>query len=838
MIGIVLVSHSKALGEALADLVQQVSTEPIRIAVAAGAGEDYDEFGTDTLQIMQAIEQVYEDDGVLLLMDLGSAILSAEMAVELLPPEMQEKILFCPAPLIEGAIAAGVQAGLGSDLETACQEARGALLPKQEQLGFLDQAQPAQEPEEPRIDADTAQQVTLTLRNQYGLHARPAARFVQTAASFDAVIQVTNLTKNKGPVSAKSLNALATLGAVKDHQIEIIASGAQASAALDSLSALVEDNFGEEQVSGAIETAGDIKRPSAEPGALAGIPIAEGIALGPLYQFRPPPPTVPAYPADDPDLELNRLQEAINTVRKSIQKQRRQIAMTAGEDQAGIFEAHELILIDPDLFEGARTNIQSDQMNAAAAWQARINQVAEQYRSLDDPYLQGRAADVIDVGNQVLFELAGEPGNASIEFNHPVILVAEELTPTQTAQLDLDQVEGVITLLGGPTSHSAILARSLGIPAVTGVPASVLRLPDDTRIALDGSRGSVWIEPPDDLRAQLQDRRKQWISNRESLIESSQQPAITRDGHQVEVVANVGSLEDARSAVKNGAEGIGLLRTEFLFLTRNEPPAEEEQYQALLDIASQMGDHPVIVRTLDVGGDKELPYIELPDEANPFLGVRAIRLSLKKTSLFKDQLRAILRTSAQASIRIMFPMVAEMRELIQAKQMLEDVHLALSNEGIAHSWPVETGIMIEVPSAALMAPALAERADFFSIGTNDLTQYTLAAERGNPELSTFADGLHPAVLRLIDMVVRGAHSHKRWVGVCGELAGDPAAAPLLVGLGVDELSMNAAVIPRVKAAIRSINLVDAVQLASRALELSDAASVRQIATEFIEQIHT
>jgi phosphocarrier protein FPr len=749
---------------------------------------------------------------------------------------MQDNILFCPAPLIEGAITAGVQAGLGSDLQTAFTEAQGALLPKREQLGYQVEHQMPAAQELIPLDSETILETKLTLRNQYGLHARPAARFVQLAASFDAAIQVQNLSTGKGPVSAKSLNALATLGTVKEHQIAITASGPGAESALDALIKLVEGNFGE---GAAEETAVPVpvtERADIEPGALTGIPIAEGIALGTLHQYRPLPPPVPNSKAEYPELEWRCLQDAVENVRRSIQKQRQQIAASVGEQQAGIFEAHELILLDPDLLEQTKTYIDVEQMNAAAAWLRSITQIVDQYRSLEDPYLQQRAADVIDVGNQVLFELAGEAAAAPVKFSHPVILVAEELTPTQTAQLDLEQVEGVVTLLGGPTSHSAILARSLGIPAITGVPVSVLRLPDETPIALDGASGALWIEPPEVTTTRLENERQRWLEGRQKLLESSHDPAVTRDGHHVEVVANVGNLQDAKVAAQNGAEGIGLLRTEFLFLTRETPPDEDEQYQAVVEIANEMGDQPVIVRTLDVGGDKALPYIDLPDEANPFLGVRAIRLSLRRPDLFSTQLRAILRAGENANLRIMFPMVAEKSEVTQARKILNDVHQTMENEGIAHSWPIETGIMIEVPSAAMLAPALAAEVDFFSIGTNDLTQYTLAAERGNPELTAFADGLHPAVLHLIRRVVKAAHEQGKWVGVCGELAGDPTAVPVLVGLGVDELSMNAAAIPQAKAIIRSLQLTDALLLASRLLNLTDAPTARQQADEFLNRL--
>lgn len=833
MIGLVIVSHSRGLAQSLVELIRQVSTTELAIAFAAGAGEDHSEFGTDAIEITEAIQSVYSDDGVLVLMDLGSAILSAEMALELLPEEMKSKIMFCPAPLVEGAIAAAVQAGLGSDLKTAFQEAVQALYPKREQLGIEEAHLPAPLPESV---SEPEHEVTLTLRNMHGLHARPAAKFVQTAARFDADIRVYNLNNDKGPVSARSLNAIATLGAVNNHQIRITASGEQSSEALQALSELVNGNFGESVT----EEMPVIRQPAAplvqEAGAIQAVPVSEGVALGPVFHFQLPPPAIPDEPAENPQQEWERLQIAIGMVRKEIKTRHREMSITVGEEQAAIFEAHLLILDDPDLLKNAKAGIFEQGQNAAAAWHVGINKIVEQYHSLPDQYLQQRALDVTDVGNQVLYSLTGEGSETVIKLDHPVILVAEELTPTQTAQLDLEKINGIITLVGGPTSHSAILARSLGIPAITAVPASIARLVEGTPVALDGFSGTLWIDPADKKQAELQTRRNDWLQQRQSLLKTSHEPAITLDSHRIEVVANAGNLQDAQSAIQNGAEGIGLLRTEFLFLTRQEPPTEDEQMDALRQIGMAMQGHPVIVRTLDVGGDKALPYIQLPEEANPFLGVRAIRLSMQRPDLFRTQLRAILRAGKDCTLRIMFPMVAEIGEVRKARQVLQQVHEELTSEKIEHAWPIETGIMVEVPAAAVMAKHLASEVDFFSIGTNDLTQYTMAAERGNPNLSDFSDALHPAVLNLINQVVTAAHENGKWVGICGELAGDPLAAPVLIGLGIDELSLNPAGIPRIKSIVRSIRREDARALAIQTLKSSDAASVRKLAQIFAEKI--
>ncbi len=841
MIGIVIVSHSKALAKSLVDLAKQVASPDVPMAYSGGVGDDHQEFGTDTIDIMEAIQRVSNPEGVLVLMDLGSAVLSTEMALELLPEEIRSKVMVCPAPVVEGAISAAVQASMGNDLQTACNEARQALLPKLEHLGAETGVETIAAASIPVTEV--AQEIILEIQNTYGLHARPAALFVKTAAQYDAQIQVSNLTNGKGPVTAKSMNAVATLGAVKGHRIKVSAIGNQAEKALSDLKKLVENSFGESsqpaataaqalpQVRVQILTQAEIAS-----GAQAATPISEGIALGPAYHYHLPPPPVPQFTPTDPQTEWIQLEDAKSRTKHNIQKQRQQTVLRAGEAQAAIFDAHLLILEDPDLLTAVKKAILDNRQNAAFAWQQQISQVASQYAALEDAYMKQRSADVMDVGNQVLYALAGDHPAEEIKLDHEVILVAEELTPAQTAQLDLKQVLGIITRSGGPTSHAAILARSLGIPAVTGIPESLLTLVEGTTLALDGSHGLYWISPPEETQKELQKKRSNWLAERQQLLQASHQPAVTLDGHTLEVVANVGNLKDAKAAHENNAEGIGLLRTEFLFLTRQTPPDEEEQVKALCDIGELLKPYPVIVRTLDVGGDKPLPYISLPAEANPFLGVRAIRLCLQKPDLFQIQLRAILRSAAQVNLRVMFPMISGIDEVRQARSALLEAHQSMEKEGISHRYPIETGIMVEIPSSAVLAPVLAPEVDFFSIGTNDLTQYTLAAERGNPALANLADALHPAVLNLIDSVVKAAHAHKKWVGVCGELAGDSMAAPVLVGLGVDELSMNAAAIPKVKALIRKMNLSQAADLANACLVAEDALATRQIAGQFIQSL--
>jgi multiphosphoryl transfer protein len=850
MVGIVLVSHSRALATALVDLVRQMNTGDVPLAISAGVGDDRQEFGTDAIELMEAILAVFSSDGVLVLMDLGSAVLSAETALDLLPPEVSEKVRLCPAPFVEGSIAAAVQAGLGSDLETVFAEARSALRPKLEQIDVADERPAISDVEAPSFSDGAS--VELVVRNLHGLHARPAARFVKAAAGYQSDIQVFDHTNNKGPVSAKSLNALATLGAVKGHQIRITARGADAEPALKTLSEMVESGFGEVDQAPIGESN---LPPSGQPGAelavqtgdaIAGeglqivVPVSEGVALGPFYRYRPPLPPVSSENIADPQTAWEQLQQAILVTRSGIQQRGKKLAASLGDEQAAIFDAHEMILQDPDLLDRVHKLIFEQNLNPAAAWKGTIDSTAADYLALDDEYLKQRAVDVNDVGNQVLFALAGKVEGLRIELRQPVILFADELTPTETSSLDMSKVLGLMTVGGGPTSHSAILARALGIPAISGVSRSLETLEDDTLVGLDGFQGRVWVDPQEVVQAELLRQREDWLAERERLQQSGQELGMTRDGVRVEVVANVGNVLDADSAAANGAEGIGLLRTEFLFITRTEAPTEEEQYRLLVEIGAALNKSkntswPMIVRTLDVGGDKELPYVQLEPEANPFLGVRALRLSLRKPELFTPQLRAILRAGAEFHFRIMYPMVANLSEVLQARQALEAVHQALERENIPHGWPVETGIMVEIPSAAILSPILAPHVDFFSIGTNDLTQYTLAAERGNPLLSGLADALHPAVLHLVKQVAEAAHENGKFTGVCGELAGDPLAVPILVGLGVDELSMNPGGIPRAKAILRTIDLAQAQQIASQALLARSAEEVRTIAKVFYDE---
>jgi phosphocarrier protein FPr len=436
--------------------------------------------------------------------------------------------------------------------------------------------------------------------------------------------------------------------------------------------------------------------------------------------------------------------------------------------------------------------------------------------------LAARSADLHDVGYRVLRLLVGADGTGTKLPDHPVVIMAKDLAPSDTAALDKDRVLGFGTAVGGPTAHSAIIARALSLPAVVSAGERVLDIADGTMVILNGETGIVTIEPDEAAIAEAKAAQEKWLALRQAAQKSSTEPAVTKDGHRVEVVANIGGVADADKAMLSGAEGVGLLRTEFLFLERTEAPTEDEQFAVYCDIAKAMAGQPVIIRTLDIGGDKPLPYIEVPPEANPFLGERGIRLCLNRPELLRQQLRAILRAAEFGQLRIMFPMVADISEWRAARAMVEEVRAELNAP------VVELGIMVEIPSAAMMADAFATEVDFFSVGTNDLTQYTLAMDRMHPSLAGKSDGLHPAVLRLIANTIKAAHANGKWVGVCGELGADSQAGPILVGLGVDELSVTVPSIATVKANVRAMTLSEAQNLAERALKCSTAGEVRAL----------
>jgi phosphocarrier protein FPr len=668
-------------------------------------------------------------------------------------------------------------------------------------------------------------QLDIVIHNPTGLHARPAKVFVNTAKQFESDIRVEHGEKK---ANAKSLISMLTLGVESGSQIRILVDGADEEAALQELQTAVANGLGEgdEQTQAPAAQAPkptNGQQPIPEetesaPNMLKGIPAAPGIAIGPIYLLQHEEIEIEET-FQGVSEEEDRLQKAIEKARGQLIGLHKQMMKSAAASEAAIFEVHQEILEDPDLLDAVLARIEKKQ-SAAHAWQTTIDARAQTMAKLNDPLLAGRAADIQDVGYRVLRLLMGSDDQRVSLPDHPVILVANDLSPSDTAALDRNKVLGFVTAAGGPTAHSAIIARALSLPAVVSMGERVLEIENLTTVILNGSNGTLTIEPDAAALGNAQSQQLQLQTAMSDAQKSANQPAITQDGHRVEVVANIGGVADAEKAAASGAEGVGLLRTEFLFLERMTAPTEQEQFEVYRDIVQAMDGRPIIVRTLDIGGDKPLPYIDVTPEANPFLGERGIRLCLNRPELLRKQLRAILRAAEFGRLRIMFPMVADLSEWRAARALVAEVQAELNAP------QVELGIMIEVPSAALMADVFAEEVDFFSVGTNDLTQYTLAMDRMHPSLAGKSDGLHPAVLRLIARTVEAAHAAGKWVGICGELGADPQAVPILLGIGVDELSVSVPAIAPVKAQIRSLSLEDARKLAQSALNRRTAAEVR------------
>lgn len=818
MVGIVIVSHSAKLAAGVQELAIQMVQGDVKIAVAAGIDDQENPFGTDVMQVYQAIESVYSDRGVVVLMDLGSAVLSAEMALEFLLEEQRDKVRLCEAPLVEGTIAAVVQAANGADIEQVLAEARGALAAKAAQLGTRILNADARV-----IKISDSKEIRITVQNQMGLHARPAAKFVATASHFQSDITVRNVTSGSESANGKSINQVITLSIRQGDEIAIAASGLDADEALTALQQLVETNFGE----GIGEhTSRGTQREPISNAYLSGIPASPGIAIGRVFLYRPAVAEIEEQHVDNPQVESQKLHVAIQTARHEIEILRQKAAAQAGEEEAAIFDAHLLCLEDPSVVEAARQRIFEYGLAASTAWKVVIDRTARTYEALPDSYLQARSADIRDVGQRVLLLLTGVPA-APLDLQEPAIVVATDLTPSETVGLSRDKILGICTAMGGATSHTGILARSLGIPAVMGVAAELMHLENGTLIALNGETGEVWVRPDDTLLRELQVKRDSQLAAQQALQEAAQQPAITSDKRQIKVMANISGIADAKVAVNAGAEGVGLLRSEFLYFDRMTPPTEEEQLQIYQAIASTISPHPLIIRTLDIGGDKPISYLNLGQETNPFLGWRGIRLLLDRPDLLKTQLRAILRTSYQHKIKVMFPFVASVLEIRAAKEILASAQAELRQAGIRFDEAMEVGIMVEVPAAVVCADKLAVEVDFFSIGTNDLSQYAMASDRTNPKVAHLANAFEPAVLRMIEQTVKAARDACIWVSVCGELASYPAATPILVGLGVDKLSITPSAIPVIKAAISRLTMGEAQAIAKAVLQLDSAKAVRE-----------
>lgn len=691
----------------------------------------------------------------------------------------------------------------------------------------------------PPVDSGVLRAVTsdpILLPNPLGLHARPAAALAAAAKTFASELKLTRQADGEraaATANARSVVAIMGLATRRGDTLTLEARGPDAERAIEILATLLSNGSGEDISASESPPIAALRPPQtplpspqsarAEDGLLQGICASPGLVVGKIFHLRRAVIAITER-SENPDTENAALDQALSTVGANLAAQ---AANDNNHARRQILKAHQELLDDPELKDVALAGIKQGQ-TAAFAWRTAVQQQSAVLERLDNALLRERATDLRDVGRQVLALLAGvEEVAGDVPFGS--ILIAEELTPSDTARFKPGSVVGFCTTSGGATSHVAILARSLGLPAICGISPTALGLADGSTAILDASAATLNPSPDEATLAEAAARRAEWEARNALNLAGAHQPAVTRDGTRIEVAANVTNGPETEAGLAQGADGVGLLRSEFLFDHRESAPGEEEQVAAYAMVARALGtERALVVRTLDVGGDKPLAYLPLPKEENPFLGMRGLRVSLDRPEILRPQLRAILRVASLTKLHIMFPMVTSLDEFLAARAILEEERRALGAP------LVQVGVMIEVPAAALLAGQLAREADFFSIGTNDLTQYVLAMDRGHPRLAKQADALHPAVLTAIKLTCDGAHAHGRWVGVCGGLAGDELAVPALIGLGVDELSVPVPAVPAIKAAVSRCDRHRCIALTRELLALSSPAEVRARLTAFAE----
>jgi phosphotransferase system enzyme I (PtsI) len=571
---------------------------------------------------------------------------------------------------------------------------------------------------------------------------------------------------------------------------------------------------------------------------MKGIGASPGIAIAQAFVLKHEEVVVDTSNVEDVQSELQKLKEAVDKSREQLKVIQEKAVLELGEEEARIFSAHLMVLDDPEYVGQIEETIKSQKITADNGIKQITDQFVAIFESMDDEYMKERAADIKDVGGRLMRNALGLKEQDLSLINEDTVVIAYDLTPSDTATMNKEKVLGFATDIGGRTSHTAIMARSLEIPAVLGLKSITQEVKDKDLVIVDGIEGVVIVNPDEKTQKEYLDKKAEYEAFIRELAELKDLPAKTLDGHEVELVGNIGTPKDVEGVLRNGGSGVGLYRTEFLYMDSDMMPDEEKQYKAYKEVFESMGDHPVIIRTLDIGGDKNLPYLQLDEEMNPFLGLRAVRLCFVEKELFKTQLRAILRASAFGNAYIMFPMISNVQEVRQAKAILEECKQELREEKISFDENIKVGIMVEIPSAAVTADIIASEVDFFSIGTNDLCQYTLAVDRMNETVSYLYQPLSPAILRLVKMVIDASHNAGggKFTGMCGELAGDPHAALILLGLGLDEFSMSASSVPQIKKIIRSVNKKDAEIIAEKALKLSTEEEVKAMVDEELSKL--
>ena len=666
----------------------------------------------------------------------------------------------------------------------------------------------------------------VKITNLNGLHARPATSFVKMATKFDSDIHVS--AENKEKVNGKSVIDLLTLGAKNGTEILITAKGVDRKEALDALEGLVRNNFNEDTV--------EIRK---------GIAVAPGVVIKEAFVLESEGYRIPRHLITEDEIpkELVRLGEAITSARKEIEELESDTSKKLGSQVGTIFATHKLMLQDENLKQEFIENIKKNNFSAEYAVSLALRVYVRKFRDVTDPYLSARVVDIFDIEKRLLRNLLGEQREELKNLTKEVVVIAHDLSPSQIASLDTTKVKGFVTDLGGRTSHSAIVARALGVPAVVGLGTATVDVFGGDLVIIDGNRGNVIIRPDEETLKEYQTIEKSFHVFEERLTsELKDLPAVTPDGREVSILGNIEFPRDIGASLRHGATGIGLYRTEFLYLGSKNVPTEEEHFNAYTQSIQELGKKPIVIRTVDLGGDKFFPAANYNNkEDNPFLGWRSIRYCLEHVTIFKSQLRAILRASAFGNVKILFPLISSLQELQKAKDILKEVEEELNHKGIDFDKNIELGIMIEVPSAVMLADVLAKEVDFFSLGTNDLIQYTLAVDRSNEKVAHLYSPAHPAILKLLKMAIKAAEDNNIKIGICGEMGGEVEYTILLLGLGLREFSVAPAmIIPEVKKIIRSVTFERAKEVAETVCSFNDPAEttkyLRDMAREIIPEI--
>ncbi len=802
MVGIVIVSHSAELAESLKTLALEMGRDSAKVAAAGGVDDPENPIGTDAVKIAKAVEEVWSEDGVVVFMDMGSALLSAEMALELLEDPKRKNVRLCGAPLVEGVVAAVAVAAIGSDIDAVMNEARSALSGKKNQLGETDAADVVTA-ESHHPDEDAIKE-TFTLKNTLGLHARPAARIVRTMSGKDAEVLLRNSSSGGDFVSARSMNSLISLNVRQNDTVEVSFSGPDAKQVYELIAPMMKNNFGESTAPVKSDASREKSKPKLRKGQLSGIPVSPGFAAGSIKQYKVSLPEIDDDTGVSPESERTKLREALANAENGIAELRQQSSGKIGEEEAAIFDAQILLLKDPELLDKVEKRI-DEGAGAAMAWKESLGEVISMYDQITgNSLVSTRKIDLIDVGRRVLEELTGKR-LGGISLDGPAVLCTPDISPSDAASLNSDNVLAICCEGGSDVSHSAIIARSLGIPAVFNLGKELSSLENGKKVVVDAEKGILYLEPDDDKIREAEQKRAKWLEIKEKAHKGRKQPGKTADDKRVSVLANVGNEHEINQVLDMGAEGVGLFRTEFLFMERESAPDEQEQYEAYREAISALGGRkPLVIRTLDAGGDKPVAYLNFGREENPFLGRRGIRYSLAEPELFRVQLRALLRASAHGRVEVMFPMVANRTELNAALEMLEKCRAELDKEGIKYDKELKTGIMVEVPAAVENLGSLLPLVDFISIGTNDLSQYIMAADRTNATVAALASGYQPALLRVVERIITEAVAAGKDVSMCGEMARDTLMTPLLLAWGLRKFSMSASGIPEFKYRLKSI----------------------------------